>query len=308
MTVVSLLGPQRPTPYVKETFDSLGVTGPVATIRAGWQEQEPDDADLDAHLGGSRNLRLYIRWLDVLDRDPEFFAADRQRMAVLREMQDIYTVRLDYALQAVYAVQRRPGHPDVHAAELADALAAVRALDDHHFDQTQAVHAEFYAAYPPDERDVVVEHRNAIARALADSPGVAIAGGHVAVLINCLHLFNIAALAGDRPVVAWSAGAMAVAERVVLFHDRAPQGPGHPEVLDAGLSLVHGIVPLPHARRRLLIDDHVRMAVLAQRFAPAACVPLDQGARVDYAAGATTCPPGVLAIDEDGRVAARAAA
>jgi len=32
------------------------------------------------------------------------------------------------------------------------------------------------------------------------------------------------------PVIAWSAGAMALSDRFVLFHYRAPLGPGHPEV------------------------------------------------------------------------------
>jgi enterochelin esterase-like enzyme len=64
---------------------------------------------------------------------------------------------------------------------------------------------------------------------------------------------------------------MALTERIVLFHDRAPQGPGHPEVYGSGLSVLRNLVPLPHARARLLLDDAPRMAVFARRFAPARC-------------------------------------
>ena len=82
-------------------------------------------------------------------------------------------------------------------------------------------------------------------------------------------------------MIAWSAGAMALTERIVLFHDRAPQGPGHPEVYGSGLSVLRNVVPLPHARARLLLDDAPRMAVFARRFAPARCVLLENGTRID---------------------------
>ena len=103
-----------------------------------------------------------------------------------------------------------------------------------------------------------------------------LAGGRVDVLAHVLHLFNVAA-AIRSPVIAWSAGAMALAERIVLFGDRAPQGPGFPEVHGSGLSLVRGAVLLPHARARLRLDDAPRMAVMARRFAPDRCVLLDPG-------------------------------
>ena len=76
-------------------------------------------------------------------------------------------------------------------------------------------------------------------------------------------------------MIAWSAGAMALTDRIVLFHDRSPQGPGHPEVYGSGLSVLRDVVLLPHARARLLLDDTPRMAVFARRFAPARCVLLE---------------------------------
>jgi hypothetical protein len=123
-----------------------------------------------------------------------------------------------------------------------------------------------------------------------------VAGGHVGVLADVLHLFNVAAaLNGGAPVIAWSAGAMALTDRIVLFHDRAPQGPGQPEVYGSGLSLVRDVVLLPHAKARLLLDDAPRLAVLARRFAPARCVPLEAGNRIDVVDGAW--PDGVRVIE-----------
>lgn len=76
---------------------------------------------------------------------------------------------------------------------------------------------------------------------------------------------------------------MAVTETVVLFHDRVVHGTGGAEVFDHGLALVRGVVALPHARRRLRLGDRRRMALLARRFAPADCLVLDDGARVEVA-------------------------
>jgi hypothetical protein len=106
----------------------------------------------------------------------------------------------------------------------------------------------------------------------------AVAGGHVAVLLNRLRLFGLAELVGERPVFAWSGGAMVLGERLVLFHDDPPQGAGHAEVLEAGLGLYQGLLPLPHARRRLKLDEPLRVALFARRFADLTCVALDDGA------------------------------
>ena len=95
---------------------------------------------------------------------------------------------------------------------------------------------------------------------------------------------------------------MALTDRVVLFHDRAPQSPSHAEVYDEGLGLMEGIVLLPHARRRLRIDDNLRMSVLARRFAPAICVVLDDGVRLDVTPDGGL-PPEARIVTEDGRVA-----
>jgi hypothetical protein len=289
-----LLGPQR-RPTLEGVVRSLGLAGPVATITAGWQEREPDDAELTAHLGGRAvNLGLYRRWLDVQDRDPEYFAGERELAAALAELQDLYLLRLDYALRAVYAVQRRAGLAGAAAVE--DAVAAVRELDAVHLRRVNGARGEFFQRLSPHDRPVIAGHRAEVSAVLADAAALVIAGGHVGVLAEVLHLFNIAAALRSAPVIAWSAGAMALADRIVLFHDRAPQGPGHSEVYGSGLSLLRDVVLLPHARARLLLDDTPRMAVFARRFAPARCVPLEAGTRIDVPADGAW-PPGIRTIE-----------
>jgi hypothetical protein len=277
---VTLLGPQR-RPTVDAVAASLYPEGPIATITAGWQDRESDDGELGKLLGGRGvNLGLYRRWLDVTERDPLFAAGERRLAELLDELAGGYLLRLGHALEAVYAIQRGGGNDRLRADVLAEAIEAVRELDAAHLRRAGAVRGEFYAGLPPHERPVIAEHRAEVAALLGGAAAVVVTGGHVGVLADVLHLFNVAA-ALRSPVIAWSAGAMALTERIVLFHDRSAHGPGHPEIYGAGLSVLRGVVPLPHARARLLLDDAPRMSVFARRFAPARCVLLEHGTRID---------------------------
>ena len=294
-----MLGPQR-RPTVDAAVRLLIADGPVATVTAGWQEREPDDQLLSTLLGGRDvNLGLYGRWLDVLDRDPSYAEGTRRLADVLGEMEDTYLLRLDYALQAVYALVHRADDA-VSDEAVADAIAAVRELDEGYLQQVNSARGEFFEELRPHDRPVIAEHRAAVAGLLGGASALVVAGGHVGVLTEVLHLFNIAA-APLSEVIAWSAGAMALADRIVLFHDRSPQGPGHPEVYGAGLSLLREVVLLPHARARLLLDDTPRMAVFARRFAPARCILLETGARLDVGSDGAW-PPGTRVLAEDGHV------
>jgi len=266
-------------------------------VTAGWQEREPDDGEMRALLGGrSVGLELYRRWLDVQERDPQYAAASRALADVLAELADLYLLRLDYALQAVYALQRRTS-----GSALAEAVASVRSLDDLHLAQVNEVRGEFFDRLRPHERPVIASHRSAVAGLLDSAAALVVAGGHVGILAEVLHLFNVAALLRS-PVIAWSAGAMALADRIVLFGDRSAHGPGHPEVYGSGLSVVRDVVLLPHAKARLLLDDVPRMAVFAQRFAPARCLPLEAGTRVELSGEGL--PAGARVLGEDGHVTA----
>jgi hypothetical protein len=303
---VVVMGPQR-RPTVDAVVRELGAQASFAAVTAGWQEREPDDAELTRLLGGRCvNLRLYARWLDVLDRDPEYATAELNHRAVLDELQELYLVQLDHALRAVYAIADRTARPRVRAAALADAETAVRLVDQRHAERVSAAQADFAAAWPPASRQVVARHRAEVAGLLGSATALLVAGGHVGVLLRVLRLFGVPDLLPGT-VVAWSAGAMALTDRVVLFHDRAAQGPTHAEVYDDGAGLVRDAVLLPHARRRLRVDDRDRMAVLARRFAPARCVVLDDGVRIDLGPD-SALPAEARIVGTDGRILQLAAA
>ena len=124
---------------------------------------------------------------------------------------------------------------------------------------------------------------------------------NMALLYNRLRLFGIPDLIGERPVIACSGAAMALGQRVVLFHDDPPWGPGHAEVALTGLGLFRGLVPLPHARARLRLDDPDRVRRLVTRLAPDRCVPLEAGTRLDWD-GASWTPVAADRLDEEGAV------
>ncbi|MBB2893626.1 Type 1 glutamine amidotransferase-like domain-containing protein [Flexivirga oryzae] len=277
-----LLGPQR-RPALDKVVAGLQLDGPFATITAGWQEREVADDELNAHLGGRAiNLALWTRRQDVLDRDPDFAAAHRQRQSVLSDMQDLYLIGVGHTSRAITELREHAESSErVKELALRDAEEVLRSLDRRHLERVREVEAEFYDVTKPHEHPLIAAHRAEVAQVLADSAAVVIAGGHVAELLDALHLFNVvpAGLA-DLPIIAWSAGAMVLSERVVLFNDNAIRGPRAPEVYDDGLGLLRGAVLLPSAHKRLQMTNLDRMSLLAKRFAPAVCVPLDPGARV----------------------------
>jgi hypothetical protein len=283
---VALLGPQRLLPTVGDAARRLGLRGPCAIITAGWQEREAEDEELRAALGlGGPNLRLYERWERLRQEDPALARAHRDRQDRLRRLQSLYRERLGGLMSTARKLLEMEGPADLLEPERRSAISAVRALDEHHLQRVVETNLAFEDEAHPGARAAVAGQRAAIARILADCEAVIIAGGHVAVLLNRLRLFRLDSLLRDKPLIAWSAGAMALADRVVLFHDSPPQGAGWAELMDFGLGLAPDVVVLPHARRRLRLDDPVRVRLLSRRFRPAACVPLDEGDYIDRVAG-----------------------
>ncbi len=278
MPAIVLLGPQRPKPTLLPLLREHAAEGPLAVVTAGWEEREDEVERLEAYVGRPVvNLRIYRRVEDAFLEDGELAAAYRERRARLTELGDIFRARLVHAHAAAAEMLRARGSADLVHPEREDALAVLRALDARHLSRLEEVHAEFEERWRPRERESVAAQRAGVEGLLQGCTAVAIAGGNVAVLSNRLRFLDFGSLLGRRPLFAWSAGAMAAGERIVLFHDNPPQGPGIPEVFGRGLGLYPGLLPLPHARRRLRLDDRPRMELFARRFAPQDCVALDEG-------------------------------
>lgn len=298
---VVLLGAQRFDATLGAVVKELDVDGPIALITAGWQDREADDAALKAHLGcESVNLRLYQRAEEVFAQDQELAHVHRTKQAKLRHKQDFYRIRLEHELDANHVIRQRKAPPEVLEEEEGASLAAIRSLDAYHLAQCARVHAELDAEVDPLSRPSVIAHRKALAEIMKRCRALCIAGGHVASLLNRLRLFGIADMLEDHVIFAWSAGAMTLTERVVLFHDSPPQGPGASEILDEGLGIVPGVVVLPHPETRLRLSDPDRVSILARRAAPATCLAFPEGAHVTVQGGRAMRPKDVLHLLPDG--------
>ena len=308
MSTVVLLGPQTVSVDAGRALRDLGVTREVALITAGWQEREGEDEDLVARLGVSaRNLRLHKRSEEVFAEDLELTGAYKARQERLRHMQDFYRIRLDHADDAAEAIAVRHVEPELLAQEWKVSVEVLKQLDDDHLTRCRRVHGEFDVAWETWARPSVARHRAELQAILAQCGALVIAGGHVASLLNRMRLFGVMDLAAALPVVAWSAGAMVLTDRVVLFHDHPPYGKNIAQVLDVGFAWAPGLVVLPDPRRRIKLDDQGGIARFAQRMAPATCVALDHGASltlesgcVKRAAADRLTPDGTVELDWNG--------
>lgn len=302
MTTI-LLGPQRFTTTVTPALRSLDVDGPVAVINPGWEERESDDGELGALLDGrSRNLRLHERLVAVLAEDERFAAA----ALALRDRQDelraFYGIRLRCAMDAVALVQHRSSLHGVRGAAVDAAIDAVRDVDSWYAAQLKELYRELESAAPAEESESISRHREQVADELRECSAVVLPGGHVGSLVRALRMFGVSVPA-QLPVIAWSAGAMALTERVVLFHDFAPHEASSPEVYDRGLGRLPGLAVFPHAKRRLRLDDAEAMQVLARRFPDLQLVLLDGGTFLRFEGEDGGLPEGTRVVTSEGRVA-----
>lgn len=298
---VTLLGPQRRVTAAQSAVAELMGEGLIATVNAGWQERETDSAELSQVLGGRMlNLELYRRWQDIVASDHSYAVAERRLTSLLAEIQAVYGIRLNYLMATLEAISRRKESPAVQSAATLDTLRALQELDRWHLDVVSETRHEFFAAVRLGERESVLEHRAEIARLVGQCAGMVFAGGHVGVLLHVLHVFDLTRVI-KPPLIAWSAGAMALSDRVVLFHDFAPSGDRHPEMYAEGLGIYSAVLPFPHPRRRLRLDDAPRLGQLARRLEPRVGVLLPDGVRIDLADDAPL-PDGVRVLSRAGGV------
>ncbi|HET9649269.1 MAG TPA: hypothetical protein VFP34_13720 [Microlunatus sp.] len=299
--ITVLLGPQRFRMTAGTVVREIAHEGPVATVTAGWRDRESDTAELDRVLDGrGRHLHLYGRLTDVIQTDQRFAEASLTYRDAVDELARIYSLRLQSALESVYAVQRRTVRVDLAATALSDGVRVVQGIDRWYLETLNQLQEELRTSAQPDRSEPIQRHRADVAEALDQAAVLVIAGGHVGLLLQCLKLFEVQP-SHVLPVVAWSAGAMSLTERVVLYNDTGLSGVIGSEVWDRGLGRVSGIVAMPHARRRLRMDDPAILRVLARRFGDARCLLLDDGARVDLGPSGEL-PGGARVIGDDGLV------
>jgi len=283
MSDILVLGPQFRSPNIRDALARSGLPGPIVTITAGWQEREGELAALEGHLDQPvRDLRLYERAEAVFNQDAELHETHRLRQADLRRLQELYRIRLAHAKTAARELFATSDDSELMRNARRAALSAIRRLDAEHLKAIGRIHARWDARLGVRTRPMLARQLAELEHLVEQAGIICLAGGHVAVLLNRLRLFGLERLLRARPVIAWSAGAMAISERIVLFHDHPPQGAGNAEIFEAGLGLVRGTVFLPHAASRLALGNRDRVSLLARRLSPAACVTLDDGSLLHW--------------------------
>ncbi len=294
---VTLLGPQRLRPTVGETLVRLGVTGGVAAITAGWQEREDEDDEL---LDAPRRALVQPRAStgarrEVFAADPELADGHSPRgSSALRDLQRLYRLRLDHALEAVArAAARRTGSR--RGCSIGAGPRPWRrcvSSTTRHLERTRGGARRVRAALAPgDAGRRCARQRTEIARSARGLRG----GGDrrrarggaaqpAAPLRRRLDCWRASA------VIAWSAGAMVARRpgRAVPRHARR-RGAGNAEVFEAGLGLCPDVAAAaPRAPPAAPATTRSGSPSSRERFAPAVCAALDEGgtARVDSRNGA----------------------
>ncbi len=298
-----LLGPQRPTVTLGAAFDTLDERESVAVISAGWQEAEGDIDDVHEIVKRPLvDLKLYQRAEEILASESWLRELHRERQDRLQELQRLYRLRLAPSMSAARSLLRTEGDPEVLVHEQRHAISQQRVLDRHHLRRIRAIHFEFDTRIANEPPPALVEHRAEVADILTRCQTIIISGGNVAVLLNRLRLFDLGPSLAAKNIVAWSAGAMVLADKVVLFHDHTPQGDRDAEVFDSGLGFLSNFVFLPDARHRLALKDKIRVGLFCRRFAPAACLTLDSGSSLQFKDRRLVAAVGAQRLSRDGKL------
>ena len=302
-----VLGPQPGRISLGPGLEALDLpSGPVAAITVGWRESEPVLKEVERELGqcGREAVPLHIgeRVGQVFERDAPLGEAHRALQEGLLAEERLYGARLRRAVETAREVVRLSVAERYRAPYAEQAWEAILAADRFHVERHAQLWQEFREAVGLHERPAVREEKEEIERLLSGAAAVVLTGGHVAVIRNRLLLLGMADALARLPVLGWSAGAMVLTPRVVLFHDRLPGGSARPEILGDGLSLLPGVALFPDARVRLDLDDRQSLSELSGRVAPDRAVLLDPGDLIHWDGGSWSAPDGIRLLSEGGEV------
>ena len=273
-----LLGPQPDFRTLVSTLRSLDGCARLAIISAGWEEDESNDQELRESLSGFHveNLSLFKRSEQLFASDHEFIKALQKRQDDLRELRNVYRIRLESLLDSARKMLALPDGNVAFEPEREMAVDAIRRLDTQYFFRTSQIIDQYEDSLKTDQRPDVIHHRVEISHLMNDVDALVITGGHAAIILNRLKIFGVLDMKPTIPIVAWSAGAMALSDQIVFFHDSPPQGAGDPELLRPGMGFCTDILPFPDGKKRLRLDDACRVALMARRFQRFACIVFEQ--------------------------------
>ena len=272
----------------------------------GWRESEPVLREVDRELEGlgrkAAPLLIGERVGRIFERDPALAEAHRALQEGLLAEERLYGARLRRALETAREVTRLTVAERYRAPYDEAAWREILAADRFHGERHAGLWQEFREAVGLDERPAVREEKAELEQLLADAAAVVLTGGHVAVIRNRLLLLGLRDALARRPLLAWSAGAMVLTPRIVLFHDRLPGGASPPEILGEGLGVLPGVALFPDASARLDLEARRSLGELARRLAPDRAVLLDPGDALSWDGRRWTAPDGIRVLSDGGEV------
>ena len=310
-----ILGPQRPSENLSEIVQShlssgqLSLQGgPISVITSGWRHDEGEIQPLrEAIPLPLLSLPLY-HWFDELGRvEKELAKQHKSRQRLIKQYKKFYRRRLQNGLHLWRSLEdlsqkeilekeilekeisiSRDLHQNVpYGFELEEICSDVRRCDEDVLNRLRQIRDLYPDLQNPWTHPSAQPYHQRIKEILDSSQALFIAGGHVAILRNRMNFFGLHHVIRDflmsgKPIYSWSAGAMVLSEKIVLYYDNPPQGEGHPEILDEGLNIFRNMIMFPHAHERLDLNDTNRIKKLAKRFAPQLCIGLESNAYLHF--------------------------
>jgi hypothetical protein len=171
---------------------------------------------------------------------------------------------------AVYALAR----------ELRQAFQTLEANDDHLFELLGDIERRAFNAAGIDYHPGWRAARATLESRILSANSILLLGGRLDLLLDAFRFFRLRdavaeALRRGTQIVAMSAGAMALCERIIVYDDFAETRRDF-QLYDRGLEIVREIQLLPHCMERIQTDDPDNLAYLARRFRHHVCVGLNQ--------------------------------
>ena len=194
--------------------------------------------------------------------------------------------------------------------ELRQALATLEANDDHLVDLLSEIEQRGFDAEGLAYDEAWRAGQARLEQRILAANTIVLFGGRLDLLLDALRLFRLRdalaeALRRGTQIVAMSAGAMVLCERVIIYDDMAATRRDF-QLYDRGLSLVRDIQMFPHCTERIQTEDPDNLAYLARRFRHHSCVGLNQRSFMLFEPGqrrATSVGEGdsVFVFDPEGR-------
>ncbi|MDP1560769.1 MAG: hypothetical protein Q8M16_05175 [Pirellulaceae bacterium] len=296
-----LLGQQREVPRLNSVLERLKVDGPVGLVSAGWEEDEDDDQWVrDAIDAPVINSQLYSLADQLFQQDPQVIELLRERQDRLREFREINELQTEHLCVVARELWQRL---DVHAGALGplqQTIGQLQAVDQSYLEAVTTIIVEYEQRIAPKERPSILEYRRQVLERLQDCQALLIAGGHVGVLLNRLNLCRLLQNI-QRPIVAWSGGAMALGERVYFYDQFLPHTKREVELSRRGMSLFTGAQVFPRANQRLQLHDQRELGLLARRMT-SQCLLLNERSEINWSASGELHATDVLYADDLGQI------